>query len=140
MGGQKRRWNDVILGDLKKCELYSNWCVLAQDRSTWRGRVNTAVEDVNEEMEAAERNKKDEIKQRREATSQGQAQSVWRCSKHGCYFVWRSKAGLVNNVRQKHSRAAQCQWSFPHCGKLPRKQGFPMHVRFCKDNPNRRLT
>ena len=25
VGGQKRRWNDVIVGDLNKCELYPNW-------------------------------------------------------------------------------------------------------------------
>ena len=24
-GGQKRRWNDVVLSDLKKCDLLSDW-------------------------------------------------------------------------------------------------------------------
>ena len=45
--GQKRRWNDVLV-----CEVYSNWREQAQDRSTWRGWINAAAEDVNEELEA----------------------------------------------------------------------------------------
>ena len=54
--------------------LYSNYLKQAQDRSsTWHG------EFVNEGMEAAERNKKDELKQRRGTANQEQAQSGWRC-------------------------------------------------------------
>ena len=120
--------------------MYSNWCVLAQDRSAWRGWINAAAEDVNKEMEATEQSKKDEIKQRRETATQELSQSVWRCSEHGCYFVGRSNAGLVNHVRQKHSRVAQCRQCCPHCGKLFQKQGFTMHVRFCEGNPTRRMT
>ena len=53
--------------DLKKCEVYSNWREQAQDRSTCRRWINAAVEDVNEELEAKEQGKMDELKQRREA-------------------------------------------------------------------------
>ena len=35
VGGQKRRWNDVLVCDLKKCEVYPNWRDQAQDRSAW---------------------------------------------------------------------------------------------------------
>ena len=140
MGGQKRRWNDVIVSDLKKCELYPNWRDQAQDCSTWRGWTNAAAEDANEEMKATEQSKKDELKQRREAASQEQRQTGWRCSEHGCHFVGRSKAGLVNHARQKHSRSAQCWQKCPHCGKQLKKQGFTMHTRFCAANPTRRVT
>ena len=30
-GGQKKRWNDVVCDDLKKCSLPSNWRELAQE-------------------------------------------------------------------------------------------------------------
>ena len=93
VGGQKRRWNVVLVRDLKKCEVYSNWREQAQDHSTWRGWFNAAAEDVNEELEAKEQSKKDELKQRREAACHEQAQSGWGCSERGCQFVGRSKAG-----------------------------------------------
>ena len=140
VGGQKRRWVDVVVEDLKKCELDTNWREQAQDRSTWRGWVNAAAEDVNEEMEAKEQRKKDGLKQRRENTSQELTQIIWKCIEHGCGFVGQSKAGLVNHVRQKHSRAAQCQQRCRHCGRWVQKQGLTMHARFCVDNPSRRAT
>ena len=133
VGGQKRRWNDVIVNDLKKCELYPNWREQAQVRRSWRGWIWASAEELNEEMEAAERRKKDELKQRKEATSLEQTQNGWECNEHGCHFVGRSKAGLVNHVRQKHSSVVQHQLSCPHCGKPFHKQGFSMHVRFCKN-------
>ena len=137
VGGQKRRWNDVIVCDLKKCDVYSNWREQAQDRSAWRGWINAAAKDVNEELEAKEQSKKDVLKQRRQAACHQQTQSGWRCSKHGCQFVGRSKAGLVNHVRQNHSRVAQNQRRCSHCGKLFLKQGFTMHEKFSKVNPAR---
>ena len=70
VGGQKRQWIDVIVGDLKKCELYTNWREEAQDHSIWRGWIKAAAEDVNEEVEIAEQSKKDELKQRREDVNQ----------------------------------------------------------------------
>ena len=138
VGRQKRRWNDVIVCDLKKCDVYPNWREQAQDRSTWRGWINAAAEDVNEELEDKEQSKKDELKHRRQAACHEHTQSGWRCSEHGCQFVGRSKAGLVNHVRQKHSRVAQIQRRCSHCGKLFQKQGFTRHEKFSKVNPARR--
>ena len=78
------RWNDIIVGDLKKCEMHSNWREQAQDCSMWRGLINAAAEDVYEEMKSEEHSKKDELKQRRESINQKQAQSCWRCSESLC--------------------------------------------------------
>ena len=58
--------------------------------------INAAGEDLNEEMKVAERGKKDELKQKREAAAQEQTQSSWKCSEQGCHFAGWSKAGLVN--------------------------------------------
>ena len=137
-GGQKRRWNDVIVEDLKKCELYPNWREQVEDRSTWRGLINAAAEDVNEEMEAKEQSKKDELKRRRDGISQEQSQCGWECAELGCGFVGQSKAGLMNHFRQKHGRAAQERQRCPHCEKLFQKQGITMHMRYCMDNPAKR--
>ena len=137
VGGQKRWWNDVLVCGLKKCGVYSNWHEQEQVHSTWRGWINAAAEDMNEELEAKEQSKKDELKQRREAACHEQTQSGWGCSEHGCQFVSRSKAGLVNHVRQKHNRVAQNRRRYSHCGKLFQKQGFTMHKKFCNVNPAR---
>ena len=32
VGGQKRRWNDVLMGDLKRYGLLEDWKETAQDR------------------------------------------------------------------------------------------------------------
>ena len=31
-GGQKRKWNDVPMGDLKRCDLLEDWKETVQDR------------------------------------------------------------------------------------------------------------
>ena len=103
--------------DLKKCDVYSNWREQAQDRSTWRGWINAAAADVNEELEIKEQSKEDELKQRKEAACHEQTQSGWGCSELGCQFFGRSKAGLVNHVRQKYSRVAQNRRRCSRCGK-----------------------
>ena len=93
---------------------------------------------MNEELEAKEQSKKDDLKQRRQAACHEQSQSGWRCSEHGCHFVGRSKTGLVNLVQKKHSRVAQNQRRCSRCAKLFQKQGFIMHKKFCKVNQARR--
>ena len=135
--GQKRRWNDMIVGDLEKCEMYCSWCEQVHDRSMWRGWIKAAAEDVNEKMEIAEQSKKDELKQRREAVNQEQILSDWRCSEKGCHYIGSNKAGLVNHIKQIHIIAAQCRYGCIHGGKLFLKQGLIMHVRFGKENPDR---
>ena len=80
--GQKLRWNDVVAHDVKKCEMFSEWRSVAKDRREWRGRVATAVEDLNEEAEKQEKQRKDERKRRREeAAATG---DMWPCGLRGC--------------------------------------------------------
>ena len=45
--GQKRRWADAVVADLKWCECQLDWRQQAQDQSQWRALVNAAAEDVN---------------------------------------------------------------------------------------------
>ena len=137
---QKRQWNDVLVDYLKKCGLYSCWREEVQDHKVWHGWISTAAEDLNKELEAAEKRKKDEPNQRREATKQEQNQNGWGCSKQGSHFVGTTKASLVNHVRQKHCSVPLNRKSCPHCRKLFHKQGYIMHVRFCKNKPTRRAT
>ena len=134
-GGQKRRWADDITADLKKCGLHLDWRKLVQDRAQWRGMVRAAAEDVNEELEASEKARKDERKQRREGVTA--AQNRWPCCEPGCAFVAQSKAGLVNHTRQKHTTAAQRQLKCTFCGGLFRRQGLAMHQKYCVNNPER---
>ena len=37
-GGQNRRWVDVVVGDLKRCEYLQDWRQQTQDRVQWRGQ------------------------------------------------------------------------------------------------------
>ena len=53
----------MLVADLKKCELYTNRHVEAQDHSICRRWMEAAAENVNEEMEIAEQSKKDELRQ-----------------------------------------------------------------------------
>ena len=39
VGDQKQRWNDVLVDDLKKCELYSSWREEVQDHKIWLLRI-----------------------------------------------------------------------------------------------------
>ena len=32
VGGQKRRWNDELVGDMKSCDLLDDWREIARDR------------------------------------------------------------------------------------------------------------
>ena len=35
-GEQKRKWNDVLMGDFKRCDQLANWKETVQDRGAWR--------------------------------------------------------------------------------------------------------
>ena len=59
---------------------------------------------MNEELEAKEQSKKDELKQRRQAACHEHTQSGWRCSEHGCQFVGRSKAAMPCEPRQTEAQ------------------------------------
>ena len=59
-GGQKLRWNDLVLRDLQSCNLDGEWRALTQDRSEWRNRVRIGTSNVNQQKEAVEKHRKDE--------------------------------------------------------------------------------
>ena len=48
LGGQKRRWCDVVQDDLKSCHLLADWRQAASQREAWRGVVKLAVDELNQ--------------------------------------------------------------------------------------------
>ena len=98
MGGQRRRWNDLVMSDLKKCNMLADWREVAQERAAWRGVVKMMTGKLNDQLEAAEKERKDERKMRREGGIQP-ASTEWKCEESGCAFVGQTKAGLVNPTR-----------------------------------------
>ena len=49
-GGQKKRWWDVIISDLKICDRLHDWHETTLERAVWRALVNEAVKEVNHSM------------------------------------------------------------------------------------------
>ena len=35
-GGQKKRWNDMVMEDLRKCDLLEDWKEIARTGGAWR--------------------------------------------------------------------------------------------------------
>ena len=103
--GQKRRWNEVVKDDLKKCDLLADWRDVASQREAWRGVVKMAANELNQQLELSEKEKKDQLKKRREAGVQSASYAV-SCNEPGCSFTSISNAGLTNHKRQKHGPAA----------------------------------
>ena len=131
VGSQKKRWNDVVVSDFKRGELLEDWREIAQDRGAWRCLVTDAVEAINEQAEAKEKERKDERKRRREESLPLESSS-WQCNVAGCVCVGQSKAGLVNHTRQVRGWMAGVCDPCPTCGRLVRRQGIIMHKRFCR--------
>ena len=122
VGGQKKQWNDLVMCDLKNCDLLADWRDIAKERSTWRALVGEAITDLNGKREKEDVRKKDELKRRRESpvtlghsTASSTTPSAIACTVQGCSFVGRTKAGLVNHTRQKHGVTAQVHNPCPHC-------------------------
>ena len=134
VGKQKLRWCDVVMSDLKRCEMLDEWFGMALDRKMWRGMICACGDELNEELEAMEKSKKDDAKLRRgnEASFQVGVGDIWRCEASGCGFVARSKAGLVNHKRQRHLAIYQQDQHCPLCGGVFKRQGLHSHVRFCQ--------
>ena len=57
------------------------------------------LSNVNESMEAQEKERKDIMKKRRKETVQSESLAM-KYEVTGCHFVGLSKAGLVNHVQQ----------------------------------------
>ena len=127
VGGQKRRWNDVVTLDLKKCELEMSWRELTEDRLTWRSTIKEKVAELNTKAEEIEQQRKDERRQRREGNSV--SWPGFQCV--NCSFTAQNKAGLVNHQRQKHSAAAQVTVPCQYCGRSFKRQGLKMHEKRC---------
>ena len=66
-GGQKHRWHDVVNNDLKAIGLVSGWRSKAKNRIEWRKSLNTLINDINQNKEQSEKDKKDQ-KKRAECT------------------------------------------------------------------------
>ena len=131
LGGQKRRWCDVIQNDLQRCYLLTDWRQTASQREAWRGVVKLAADELNQELEDAEKKKKDQQKQRREEGIQPNS-PLYACDVQWCPFVSLSKAGLTNHQRQKHGPTAQSVMQCSHCKKSFKKQGYLMHSKYCQ--------
>ena len=58
-GGQKHRWHDVVNNDLKAIGLVSGWRSKAKNRIEWRKSMNTLINDLNQNKEQSEKDKKD---------------------------------------------------------------------------------
>ena len=65
-GGRKRRWNDVLMGDLNSCDIFEDWKETTQDKGAWRCFVMEALTDFNNHMERQEKEGKDVRKKRKE--------------------------------------------------------------------------
>ena len=52
--------------DLRKCDLLVDWREVAQERGAWRGVVRTMSEILNNQLEATEKERKDDWKMRKE--------------------------------------------------------------------------
>ena len=122
------RWNDLVLRDLRNCNLDGVWRILAEDRNEWRNQMWAATQEVNFKKEEQEKYRKDEQKRRREAR-QTTSEFALHCSFDGCGFTAVNHAGLVNYQRQKHGQSltSQCQY----CHQTFRQQGLHNHDRFC---------
>ena len=126
----------MVMEDLKRCDLLEDWKETTQDRGAWRCFVMEALSDVNECMEAQEKERKDIMKKRREERVLSESLAL-KCDVTGCGFVGLSKAGLMNHVRQQRRRLAKVKEKCPFCQRSVCKQGLPMHKRFCQVNPSR---
>ena len=99
--GQKRRWSDLVVNDLKQCNLSRSWREQAQKRDSWRATIKHRVELLNKQAEDKEKAYKNEQKQRRQQCLVV-SESALHCSHPGCSFQARNQAGLTNHQRQRH--------------------------------------
>ena len=122
VGGQRRRWTDLVRSDLQKCNMLVDWREVAQERAAWRGVVKMMRGKLNVQLEASEK----EWKMRGEEGIQ-LASSELRCEEPGCTFVGQTKAGLVSHTRHRLGSSAQLKHKCTFCGKSFHKQGITAH-------------
>ena len=138
-GGQKKRWCDVLVSDLKWCDLWDDWRKIVKDIGAWRCLVREAASDFNDHKETHEKERKDGRKKRREEGAKPAALG-WKCEEPGCAFVGKTKAGLVNHARKRHGSMAMVMERCAFCDEPFHKQGITMHSRYCEANPKRKMS
>lgn len=85
VGGQKRRWNDVLSNDLRLSNLSETWRKQAQERDSWRATIKHSAELLNKQAEDNEKSRNDEKKQRREQRLVS-TENALHCDHLGCSF------------------------------------------------------
>ena len=134
-GGQKRRWNDVVVEDLNQASLSGVWREQALDHDSWRSTIKHSVELLNDQAEATERSLKDQKKKRREERLL-ESEITLHCSHHSCSFRALTRAGLANHLRQRHSSIHNQKIPCDYCQQLFHQQGLGNHKRFCRAKPS----
>ncbi|XP_062498912.1 uncharacterized protein LOC134176248 [Corticium candelabrum] len=126
VGGQRMRWNDLVLRDLRNCNLDGVWRILSEDRNEWRNQIWAATQELNFKKEEQEKYRKNEQKRCCEA-KQTISEFALHCSFDGCGFTAVNHAGVVNHQRQKHGQSlnSQCQY----CHQTFSQQGLHNHDR-----------
>ena len=127
LGGQCKKWKDVIHTDLHRLGAENNYRQKAQDHSLWWQDVEDAVlarntvEEIREEM-------KDKSKRRREQHAAGAVESLV-CPVRGCSFMTCNTSGLVNHHCQWYStlRSVLCLY----CQGLFAPEGIKNNVHRC---------
>ncbi|XP_062519350.1 uncharacterized protein LOC134194444 [Corticium candelabrum] len=59
VGSQKLRWVNVVMRELKKCNLNKDWMNIAQHCAKWRSITDAVVTELNEKAEKREKMEKD---------------------------------------------------------------------------------
>ena len=62
VGGQKCQWNDIVLKDLRLCNLLRTWWEEAQEHVSWHATIKHSVSFLNKQAKVNEKSSKDEMK------------------------------------------------------------------------------
>ena len=129
VGGQKRRWNNVVNTDLNRYNLSGGWKEQVQDRESWRTTIKHSAELLNELADLAEKSLKDQKKKRWEMRIT-ESENALHYDHPGCSFQALTQSGLTNHQWQCHSTTQRIQCNF--CLQLSHQQGIHNHQRFCQ--------
>ena len=61
---EKKRRNDIMMEDLRRCDLLVDWKEIDQDKGAWRCLVMDALSNVNEYMDTQEKERKEDVMKR----------------------------------------------------------------------------
>ena len=110
--GQKRRWNDVVSGDLKQCNLLESWREKAEECNSWRSIIKRSAEHFNKKTEDKEKSLRDNRKRRCEQRLI-KTESLLHCNHSDCSFQTFNKADLISH-QHCHSTASRIPCQFCH--------------------------